>query len=747
MNKKICTLFFSILIIFSLSACSGTVVWENKKFDKDAAENELSDKEVIAENEKYRLEWVSSNCSVSLTDKQTGLSWGTTPESDGEQELDMFGLPVKKHPQLESALVVEYLNDSTDVEEQTVSYTGAVNEGRVSAELIENGVRVRYYFDSVEIMVPVEYVLREDSVAISVDAKEIEENNFRVTSVAVTPFWCSAKNGSEDSYIFIPSGSGAVVYPETLSQTGSTYSEQVYGSDPVMKADDLPSTRQSVRLPVYGAKTGDRATCAIIEEASESAVIEAKIGSSAIQYTGVYAKFQVRGYSPNLAQFMQGLEKKLNIYSRSMVDTKMTVGFYPLTGENADYSGMASVYRNYLKENSGLERTEDDSAWNITFIGGMTVNKSFLGIPYTDVLPATTLEQAEEILGELSESTDIPINARLAGFGETGIGIGSYAGGYSVNKNLGDLSGLSDLTDFCSENNINLYFDFDIMSLKGSGAGYSKLFDTAYSALNKTAELYEYNVATRSRIEDTKYNLLKRGLLVEAGDKLLDKIKKWNISGISLSSLSNTAYSDYSEKDSVRYYSKSQMGSDVTEIFEKVSEKYRTASSDANAYAAVLSETVYDAPLSSSEELAFSADVPFYEMVFKGCVHMSGTSVNMASDSDTQILKAVESGTGLAFTLCSEWINEFIDNTGYEFFGSEYSGIKEEIKEYFSSLSDYYKAVNGSEIDHHAILENGLRETVFSNGVKVYVNYSDTDKASQLGNVPAGGFLWGGDTL
>ena len=747
MNKKICTFFFSILIIISLSACSGTVVWENKKFDKEASEHELTEKELIAENENYRMEWVSSNCSVSLTDKKTGQSWGTTPVSDGEPELDIFGLPLKKHPQVESALVVEYLNDSTDVEEQTVSYTGAVSEGRVSAELIENGVRVKYYFDSVEIMVPVEYVLREDSVAISIDAKEIEENNFRVTSIAITPFWCSAKNDEENSYLFIPSGSGAVVYPETLSQTGVTYTEQVYGKDPVMKTDDLPATRQSVRLPVYGAKTGDRATCAIIEEASESAVIEAKIGSSAIQYSGVCAKFQVRGYSPNLAQFMQGLEKQLNIYSNSMVDTKMTVGFYPLTGENADYSGMAEVYRNYLKENSGLNQTEDDSAWNITFIGGKTVIKSFLGIPYNDVLPATTLEQAGEILRELSESTDIPINARLVGFGETGLGIGSYAGGYSINKNLGSLSELSDLTDFCSENNINLYFDFDIFSLKGSSAGYSKLFDTAYSSLNKIADLYEYNVATRSRIEDTKYNLLKRELLVEAGEKLLDKIKKWNISGISLSSLSNTAYSDYSEKDSVRYYSKSQMGSDVTEIFKNVSEKYKTASSDANAYAAVMSDTVYDVPLSSSEELSFSADIPFYEMVFKGYVHMSGTSVNMASDSDTQILKSVESGTGLAFTLCNEWSNEFIDNTGYEFFGSEYSGIKEEIKENYSSLSVYYKAVNGAETEHHAILENGLRETVFSNGVKVYVNYSDTDKDSQLGKVPAGGFLWGGDTL
>lgn len=739
MPKKIICIFFSVLLALSFSACSKTSAWANKPFNKKADSKELQNETVVAENEKYRLEWVARNCSVSLVDKQTGQTWGTTPVSVGEPEVDMFGLPIKKHPMVESAIVVEYLNNSTDIEEQAVSYTASVNEGRIIAEKIKGGVKVEYYFDAEKIMVPVEYILRENGVSVSVDAKEIQEDSSKVTSISIMPFWCSVKNDSEDSYLFIPSGSGALTYAKTISQTGLTYSEQVYGKDPVMAVSDSDVTKKSVRLPVYGAKNGDTAVCAIIENSSESAVIEAKVGSSAIGYSGVYAKFQVRGYSPNLAKFMQGLEKQLNIYSQSMVDSKMTVAFYPLTGESADYSGMANVYKCYLKDSGLMKPISDDSTLNITIVGGALITKSLLGIPYKDVLPATTISQAMEILKEISQRTEAKINARLIGFGEHGLARDSYAGGFKINNNLGNLKNLSELSEYCKNNNISLYFDFDLLSLKKNDAGYNKMFDTAYSSLNKIANVYDYNVASRSRIEDSKYYLLKRELLTKSAEKLLNKIKNWDLEGISLSSLSSIAYSDYSNK-SVKYYSKGGMPDDVTAIIESVSKNYRLASCDANVYAAVKSDTIYESPTCSSGELIFSEDIPFYQMIFKGYVNMSGQSMNIAASPEKQLLKAIESGSSLGYTICAEWHNEFIDYNGYEFFGSEYNGIKNSMIDTYMKIADFYKNINGAQITENNILQNGLRETVFSNGVIAYVNYSDEAKTSPIGQIESGNF-------
>ena len=43
-------------------------------------------------------------------------------------------------------------------------------------------------------------------------------------------------------------------------------------------------------------------------------------------------------------------EVKNDSYAKRMSDGEYSVGFYPLRGENADYSGMAKCYRNYLSK-------------------------------------------------------------------------------------------------------------------------------------------------------------------------------------------------------------------------------------------------------------------------------------------------------------------------------------------------------------------------------------------------------------
>ncbi len=610
MFRKVLCAILAIGLLLVASGCSENNIWENKKFDEKSVSEKLREGELICENDGFKLVWVSSNCSVALIDKNSGQRYCTTPTSEGEPQYDSLGMPIKKHAMAESAVAIEYLNPDTNVEEQALSATSAVKNGRVRAEKINNGVLVEYYFDDVDIMIPVEYVLRNDSMAVSVDPQNIQENERRVTSISILPFWCSVANGSENSYLFYPSGSGTLIKSDTISQTGITYTGEVFGRDPVMTLDDKVSPEKSIRLPVYGAKSGDGATVAIIEKSPESAFIETKVGSSAIKYSGVYTKFQVRGYSENLARFMQGVKKELNIYSLSMIKNKITIAFYPLSGEKANYSGMAEKYRNYLN----LDKKADEKALNVAFVGGVMVDKAFLGVPYKTLLPATTLNDAEDILKSITENTESSVNANLLGFGAGGLKGGSYAGGFKIGDNLGDKKDLEKLSEYCKKNGVNLYFDFDLIKLKSSSGGYNKFFDVAYSSLDKIANIYDYDVVTRSKIEDSKYNLLTRELLVGSGDKLLKKIKAFEIEGVGLSSLSNTAYSDYSVDGTVKYYSKGQMPEDVTKIFKKVSKDYRIASSDANSYSAVLSDIVYNSPLSSSNEMIFDRDVPFYQI-------------------------------------------------------------------------------------------------------------------------------------
>lgn len=744
MKKRVLALGMCLLVLLTVTGCTQNYIWQNNAFDNKVSTEKLKNEQVIAENEQYELKWVSTSCSVALVEKSTGLRWGTTPITDGEPLFDKFGMPIKKHAQVESAVVVEYLNPSTNLEETALSYTSAVSKGRVKTKQIDNGVKVEYYFDDVEIMIPIVYELRKDSVSVKVVTKEIQENDNKVTAISLTPFWCSAKNDSDNSYLVFPSGSGALINTNTLSQTGIKYSSQVYGKDPVMVENDLDATEKSIRVPMFGSKSQNTGTCAIIEESAESAVIETIVGSSAIKYSGIYAKFQIRGFCSNLASFMNGLEKKMNVYSKSMINTDLSVAFYPLKNNDANYYGMAKKYREYLNNKYSLNRIEEDVSINVTFVGGMMINKSFLGLPYRGILPVTTISEVKNILADISNKTHAHINARLIGFGSSGIDNADYVGDYKINSKLGTLKDLSTLSEFCRKNDIGLYYDFDIIKLKNNAAGYNKYFDVAYSALGKIADIYEYNIATRSKIDETKFNLLKRELLINSAEKLIKKTSKWNIDGFSFMDLSNTAYSDYSSDNTVAYYSKGQMEKDVSKILNMFSQKRNIATSDANVYAAVFSDIIYEAPICSSQEQIFAEDIPLYQLIFKGYKEMASENINLAANANVQLLKSIETGIGVSFNIIANYSNEMIDYRGYEFYGSKYSDIKEMILNLYNINKEYFKSVEGQEIINHNLLDNKLHETIFENGTKVYVNYTDKALISPLGEVAPNDYIWGG---
>ena len=370
------------------------------------------------------------------------------------------------------------------------------------------------------------------------------------------------------------------------------------------------------------------------------------------------------------------------------------------------------------------------------------IDKSFLGVPYKDLVAATTIEKAQEILTELKDKTGSKISAKLLGFGSTGIEYGSYAGGITLHKNIGSKKQLSALADYSKNNNIDLYYDFDLVRLKNASQGFSTTFDVAYSSLLKITTVYKYNAASRSYEEETGYKLLKRELLDKGANKVLKKIKGWNLSGVSLESLSQIAYSDCST-ETTEYMTKGNMAKDVNDIFAEFKKTYKIASEDANAYAAAASNIIYSTPSASAQERIFRYDVPFYQMVFKGYVPMTTESINLASNPKKELLLAVEAGSGLNYTLISNYYNEFIDYHGYYFFGSQYSDISEGIIATANELKDYYAAINGAEIVSHTVLASGLRETVYSNGVKAYVNYTDNSIVTDSGKtVESFGYVW-----
>ncbi len=737
LRKIICSALAVALISTSLTGCGTETKVKKNSFDSKIASTVITDT-FIAENDNFKLELNELTMGIMLTDKITGNVYGTNPVDEGGIQYDEFGMPIKRHPQLESVLLLEYLDVEKNTTVKEISYNAAVKGGRTVLEKSENGVTISYYFDDAQIMIPITYTLREDGVKLTVDPKKIQENKNMLISFSLAPFWCSVKNTEEGGYLVYPSGSGALIYAKEISQSGEAYSAEVYGKDYAKEESNKIYTEKSVRLPVFGATNGKNASFAIIEKGAESSLLDVSVGSGAIGYSSVYVTYQVRGYTSNLKELYNNRYYEGLVYSDIMVEDELSVGFYPLSGEGVGYSEMAATYRDYLDKTYGKSKNTASSTLDITMVGGAMISKSFLGIPYKTIYPTTTISDAEKILKELKKKGVAVSNLNLYGFGVNGIDSNELAGGFDIDGELGDEDDLKKLTK--SAKDTNVYFDFDTVKFTDSSDGFDNYFDAATRANRKPVKAYNYDIAVLGKDAEGAYSVLARDRVSEAVKKLSDETADWGMDGIGLSTLSSMAYSDYTNKSNSKYYAKSGMSAQVEKALKNIGKK-KLMTNDANIYAAAVSDLVINAPTFTSRAKIFDEEIPFYSMVLRGRVSLSSESINLAVEPKQQLLRAVECGMGIAYTVTADYSTKLLESKSNVFYNSLYKDIKGSIANDYNLVSDYFEKISNSTIESHKILESGLRQTVFSNGVSVLVNYTDKEISSNAGVVPANSFL------
>ena len=149
--------------------------------------------------------------------------------------------------------------------------------------------------------------------------------------------------------------------------------------------------------PVWGiAHTDDQmAYLAVIEEGAERASIEANPNGVTLDYNRAYAKFTLRKlYTQPTSNNTSSGSFHLVETDRSHSDLK--IQFLFLTGEHANYAGMANAYREYLLANGTLSAAEDNTfRTRVDFLG--TEREEF--IIGTKAVVMTTVDDIYEIYG------------------------------------------------------------------------------------------------------------------------------------------------------------------------------------------------------------------------------------------------------------------------------------------------------------------------------------------------------------
>ena len=788
------------LMLGMLSGCSKVEV-ELKNYSDVVDVNNVENlaNGVVAESDYFKMVWNQTStgsdgmeyprAAIEFVSKKDGTVWSTIPKEyyDSTDASMIFDNGL-----INSSLVVTVRSG-----EQTFSYNAyekAISLGRFSSVKCadKNGITVTYYFDDIGVVVSVDYYLEDDGFKVSVDPKNInsyvlEDSGIdmsvhgasltgpiqKVISVTPAPFICSAQNtpaNSKDSYFVVPSGSGALMYLDKRSDGAArvygdfetkpeTTEGLVYGEDLAVDKYTSPSNETPITMPFYGVKKGNTALCAIIESSAEACKITARagdpsIGVSALDtnpsngYSYIATTFNVLGF--NNVYNLGTWRLQYNEYTDQNM-APLVIGYYPLSGEQANYTGMAKRYQKYLVDKENLKKTQDNSLLNVKLYGSFVKDELFVGIPYEDEVPLTTYKEATEILGELKKISGGSLTATMQGFGEGGINANKLLGGYTLTGAAGSKADLTEFVEYTKANGIKTFFNFDTITLYESTKGYSINNDVALNINGVPSPVYIFLNSTRERYKQNKGGkvgaAISRENLDDVANDAVALADKLGITGIAFDTLGNTCYSDYTvvEENGKYVYRnpwRSEMGNDVKAITADVQENSKTVMMDgAFAYAAVAADVITNIPTASNKNNAFDLEVPLYQIVFQGYRANSVGAINIATNKRTQFLKAIETGSGLSFELINNYYQEFSKEVMRGLHASLFADNVKLIEEYVNESKAFLTSVAGATIVNHQYMTKDVVKTEFDNGVIVYVNYGDTDYASDIGTVKAQGFL------
>ena len=216
-------------------------------------------------------------------------------------------------------------------------------------------------------------------------------------------------------------------------------------------------------------------------------------------------------------------------------------------------------------------------------------------------------------------------------------------------------------------------------------------------------------------------------------NSFLKSYKKFGGNTLSLSTLGNTLYFDYSSD--ICLSGKTQ---DVFEgIFEKIADsKFSLMLESPFIYTADYADCIIGAPCESSNYDIEDKNVPFYQLLLHGLVTYSLPSANSSLSEKLTVLKAVETGSSIMYSLSATEFSEIIED-GYEELNCIYA--KDWLDEIADSSHIVYNAlkdVADTEIVFHSEVNSDVFKIEYANGIIIYVNYGEEEAIIDGVNIP-----------
>lgn len=653
---------------------------------------------LVIENSQYALYMKPETGEISLKDKAQVFTWRSNPSKEQMENETVTGL---FRSNLQSSFILEYFEEGGI---QRKVKNAIDNHLEKNIYIIEDGVQINYEFTDIGISFSVQYELTDNGLRASIPAEGIrEEEDNKIIAIDLLPFFGAASKDGQSGYMFVPDGVGAIInFPQTRELIGRGYSQYVYGNEITNRTSS--SDLIPISYPVFGMKQGDNGYAAIIKKGEYAARINAYPSGVVSTFNSTNARFTYRfEYDRRLS--LGGTS--VRVFQDDMLKQDAVVEYYFLSEDQANYVGMANVYRDYLIETGQMKddlRPVEHIPLDLAIIGG---DGRTIGADRFEV--TTTFSQAEEIISDLKSSGIHHIDLTFHGWQKKGNNATTKE--FSLESSLGSMREFSSLINMTHDLGYTFKLNVDLIT---GNPEYLKL-----TPRNVGIRSAEGDVLLSSSYAENFY--LNPNISYNLNQKLIEKLSDLNVDGIQYTKIGELVFRDYNPK---YMYQREQ----TAEIFQHMLAKARSAlgySSVENGNAYVLKHTDHVQFPSNLTNNFYVLDetVPFYPIVLRGKVSYSMVHANLRSDYDEGLLKALEYGAIPSFVLTHSSSRELMDTSIRGVFSSSYNNWKDKLLaeyEIFDQLASTFHL----QIINHAKIAQGVYETEYENGVKVIVDYN-----------------------
>lgn len=675
--------------------------------DSKPVKNVLSNEEyeIVLENDRLALWFNEDTASVQITDKLSGYIWGTVDE-------EAMDLSRRWESLARSLFTIEYYDEENIEKRISLSDSSAYFEYDTDG----NTFICKADFEEQGISLIVNVILESDGLRFSAKRSDINEyGSCLLRGLYFVPFLGSIYADDIPGYMFIPDGPGALIRYSAPADYVSMFNKRIYGADAAIdtleeanslmakRTDDYLVEAPQIALPVYGVVHGAKqnAYLAIVEQGDEYAYIQAYPAGYITDYNWVTARFEYRNfYTHPTGRDGVGF----SVPQEEMNDFDAEIRIKLLSGEDADYSGMAVKYREILNEQGvlGKERVDGQIPLRLDIMGA-EVKK---GIVMTEKT-LTTVKQAESIIEKLSKDGISNLTMTYKGWQKGGYSKVKY-GKAAVNKSVGSLQEMERLRDLVQSKGGQFYLSFNPTTANETQ------ISKANHAIRTIGQQYAVMVRQNPYILFPDSYFIRPTVMKNTVEKTAKSLSGFNLH---FEKTGAWLYSDFTRNENMSRTEAMKLLKDTASAAGII------AMDSVNGFLFSEINDYFDCPMVNSQYLFETDTVPFLQIVLKGSVDLYSTYMNQGAYSQSSILKMAEYGIYPSFLVMNAK-NSQLNKTPLEDYCSlSFDSWQETIVSAYSQLNNALVQTEGAHIAEHSVLSQGLVRVTYDNGVKIYVNY------------------------